>query len=81
MLRLMKNESSIKASYYPSLDYIDFTVAFAAENGEQAKKQSCTPFSPASFYVKIGFTAVVTAVGQSGLCPEPQTRQRTEKGN
>jgi len=51
---------------------------YAAENGELDKNQSCTPFSTAPFYGKIGFTIVMTVVGYAAvLSLSPNFSQRT----
>jgi len=53
---------------------------YAAENGEQDKIQSCSPFSTASFYGKIGFTIAVVIVGLAvALPPHPRPHPKNRK--
>jgi len=45
----------------------------AVENGEQDKKQSCSPLSTAPLYGKIGYTMIVVVVGYVvALPPHPR---------
>jgi len=54
---------------------------FAAENGEQDKKQSCSPFSSASFYGKTGSTGAAVIVGFYGALPRaPASFKEQNKG-
>jgi len=55
---------------------------FAAENGEQDKRQSCSPFSAASFYSKISFTGVAVIVGFCGAArpAPPASSKEQDKG-
>jgi len=54
---------------------------YAAENGEQDKKQSRSPFSSASFYGKIGSTNVAVIVGFCGALPRAPTSSKEQKSS
>lgn len=58
------------------------TWHYAAENGEQDKRQSCPPFSSASFYGKIGSTTAAVIVSYCGALPRTQTSSKEQnEGN